>query len=513
MLPTSMTKRPIFFGYVFALLVCLAAAFIAYPLRGVIDQPNIVMLFLLAVVIVAVRHGRAPSAFAAVVSVGVFDYFFVDPQFSFAVSDAQYLVTFGVMLVVALVIGHLTSRLQQEAERASTRERITRTLLRIARDISGALTREQVAEIADGFLLKALDASASIYVPADDGSLRAVAPNSEDPGGFEASDLVRAFNEGEILGPLASRTRGMPVILLPLAAPMRTRGVLAVRLQAASLSSEARQLLETVASLIAIVLERLHYVEVAQAALLRVESERLRNSLLSAVSHDLRTPLTALVGLTDALVLTGEAVPPSKREVVESIREEALRMHGLVCNLLDMAKLQAGSVHLRRQWQPIEEVIGTSLRQLSSRLRDRAVRTEVAQDVPFLEFDAVLIERVLCNLLENAIAHAPSCTEVLVTARRTGRDAEIAVSDNGPGVRADRAKVISEKLASAKCESPTAGAGLGLNICRAIVEAHGGKIWVEGRPGGGTRVAFSLPIGKAPVLDRALIEQLEERLL
>jgi two-component system sensor histidine kinase KdpD len=300
----------------------------------------------------------------------------------------------------------------------------------------------------------------------------------------------------------------MPILFLPLSAPMRVRGVMTVTLGKSPLLPEQRQLLETVASLVAIVIERLHYVEVAQEALVRVESERLRNALLSAISHDLRTPLTALVGLSDSLAMTGEGLPQNKREAAEAIRDEALRMSRLVSNLLDMARLQAGAVRLRKEWQPLEEIVGSSLKHVEALLQGRSVRIDLMHDLPLLEFDAVLIERVLCNLLENAAKFAPS-GEVGIGARRHDGVVEISVTDSGPGVAPGSEVAIFEKFMRGQPESANAGVGLGLAICRSIVEAHGGRIWAENRSEGGARFAFTLPVGEPPVVDDALIERIE----
>jgi len=496
--------------FAWATAACLGTTLLASPLHDRLDLANIVMLFLLTVVWVAVRLGRDPAVFAAFLSVASFDFVFVPPRFSFTVNDAQYLLTFAVMLIVALVIGQLTARLGPEARLAARREQQTHALYEMARGLSGALAAEQVVEIAGGFVEKSLPARTAVYLPDDAGALKALAGPAGGSAALDASLARVAFEKGQSIG-LSRTAGGQMALYLPLKAAMRIRGVLALALadHADDLTEEQRRILDAVASLVAIACERLHFVAVAQDALLHVESERLRNSLLSAISHDLRTPLTALVGLSDALVLTGDALPASKRETAEAIRDEALRMNSLVGNLLDMARLQAGSVRLRKEWQPVEEVVGSSLKHMESRLQHHRIRTGLAPGLPLLEFDAVLIERVLCNLIDNAVKYAPPGSEVAMEARTCEAGVEISVSDNGPGLAPGSEAAIFEKFMRGQPESATPGVGLGLAICRAIVEAHGGRIHAENRAGGGARFAFTLPVGEAPAVDDALIARLE----
>jgi two-component system sensor histidine kinase KdpD len=269
-------------------------------------------------------------------------------------------------------------------------------------------------------------------------------------------------------------------------------------------------LLETVASLLAIVIERLHFVDVARDALVDVESERLRNSLLSAISHDLRTPLTVLVGLADSLTRSRPALPAAQAEAAAAIRDQSLRMSSLVHNLLDMARLQAGKVRLRKEWQPLEEVIGSSLQGLDARLAKRVVTTRLAPDLPLLEFDAVLIERVLTNLLENAIKYAPGSAVVIEANRRNG-DVAVTVADDGPGIPAGSEETIFKMFERGRHESHLAGVGLGLAISRAIVEAHGGRLWAGNRPQGGALFTFTLRAGTPPSIDQALLERIAKR--
>jgi two-component system sensor histidine kinase KdpD len=487
-------------GYAAAVAACVLTALLATPLLPLLELTNIVMLFLLAVVGVGLRYGRGPAVLAAFVGVAVFDFFFVPPRFSFAVSDVQYLVTFAVMFVVALVVGQLTAGLRVQAEAATRREHRMRSLYEMSRDLSSTLLPEQVAEIGARFLRSEFGAKSVLLAADDDNRLQPL------PGGTAAVDAgvaQWAFDRGEIAGLGTDTLPASQCLVLPLKAPMRVRGVLAIEPpDRRLLAPEQRRLLETCASLLAISLERIHYIDVAQKSTLQIESERLRNSLLSAISHDLRTPLAALVGLADTLTMTLPDAEAQQREIALAMRQSALRMNALVNNLLDMARLEAGAVQLRRAWQPLEEVVGSALAACGEGLKGRAVQVRLAEDLPLLELDAVLMERVFVNLLENAAKYTPPGSAIEIGARRAGDSVVVSVDDHGGGLPAGREEALFEKFERGSRESATPGVGLGLAIARAIVHAHGGSVRGENRTEGGrvagARFRVTLPVGAPP---------------
>ncbi|MBC7735170.1 MAG: two-component system sensor histidine kinase KdbD, partial [Bacteriovorax sp.] len=491
-------------GYVWALGSSAAVALLATPLQPFFDLANIVMLFLLAVVGVAVRFGRRPALASAVINVLVFDFFFVAPRFSFAVSDAQYLLTFAVMMAVGLIVGQLTASLRYQARVAGDREDRARRLYRLARELGKALTKEQVAEIGDRSIEAAFRAKASVLLANEHDRL---VPASEGVGGSPALDIGLAQWAFDHAASAGSGTDTLPAsrqLYVPLAAPMRTRGVIAVEPANPRLLMipEQRQLLDTYAALVAIAIERVHFVTVAQETLVAMESERLRNSLLATVSHDLRTPLTALVGtaetLTNALAREGSPHAADAR----LITEQAHRTAQLVNNLLDMARLQAGAVTLRRDWQSLEELAGSALRSVESVLGAHPVRIELPDDLPLLNADGVLIERVLANLVENAAKYTPAGSTITLSARREGTQIVIDVSDDGPGLPPGDVETLFRKFSRGDKESSTPGVGLGLAICRAIVQAHGGQISGFNRtpPAQGAVLRFTLPHREMPAM-------------
>lgn len=484
--------------YGYAAAACLLTALVAAPLRHHFDLANIVMLFLLAVVVSGVKWGRGPAVSAAFLSVALFDFLFVPPRLSFAVTDVQYLLTFAVMLIVALVTGQLAGGARFQARVAARREERARALYEFARELSGALLPEQVTDISDAALRRTFGSDVRIVLPdADD---RLVVDDADAPFPIDAGIAQWAFDKAQAAGAGTDTLPGTDVLYVPLRAPMRTRGVLAIRAHREQLLllPEQRQLLDTFATLTAIALERVHYIEVAQQALIQIESERLRNSLLAALSHDLRTPLAALVGLADVLQRQGETLPAATRELATAIRDSAMNMSALVNNMLDMARLQSGQVKLRLEWQPLEEVVGSALRETARLLADHHIEIAMPSDLPFARFDAALVERVLVNLLENAAKYTPRGATVRIAAEVAGNALTVTVSDDGPGVPAGQEEAIFEQFVRGEKESATPGVGLGLAICRAIVTAHRGHIVAANPPGGGARFTFTLPLEAMP---------------
>ncbi|MGJ7583456.1 DUF4118 domain-containing protein, partial [Variovorax sp. RHLX14] len=347
-------KAPTYWpAYAWAAATSIALTLICTPLAHVLELSNIVMLFLLGVVGVAMRFGRGPAALAALLNVAAFDYFFVPPRLSFAVSDVQYVLTFAIMLGVGLLVGQLTAGLRFAAGVSASRERRARSLFELTRELSAALESSQVVTLGTAAvrghfggdaLVLVTDASDQLMLPAD------------PPKGFDPQVADWAFRHAQPAGLATATLAAQAWHYVPLQAPMRVRGVLALSPAQPRwlLIPEQAQQLDTLARQIAIALERVHYVEVAQQAVVEMESERLRNALLGAISHDVRTPLTALIALAESL----QTLPPEEHgNTARAIVAQAHELHALVNNLLDMARLESGiaggAVNLRRDWQSV----------------------------------------------------------------------------------------------------------------------------------------------------------------
>jgi two-component system sensor histidine kinase KdpD len=487
-----------------AVLSSLGMALAATPTVGYLDLANIAMLFLLVVLLVAVRLGRGPSVTATCVSVACFDFFFVPPRFTFAISDVQYLVAFGVMLADGLITGHLTAGLRFQAHVAARRESRTRALYEFARALSGVLQTEQIQEATRDAIGRAFGARTVLLLPDTDGRVGVTGDDGANDANMALDTGIAqwAYDNGAAAGVGTDTLPGSPLFYMPLVAPMRTRGVLAIEATTPDwlTAPEQRRQLDTFAALAAIALERVHYIEVAQDALVNIESERLRNSLLAALSHDLRTPLTSLMAQAETLADSAPPLAPNQRAMADALREETVRMGRLVTNLLDMARIESGDVKLRLQWQPVEEVIGSALAASRAALAGHVVETHVPADLPLVQYDAVLVERVLSNLLENAGKYTQRGSTIGVSAALHGQWLEVAVTDDGPGLPPGQEDAVFEKFTRGERESAKPGVGLGLAICRAIVGAHGGAIRAANRPEGGAVFTFTLPLGTPPAL-------------
>jgi two-component system, OmpR family, sensor histidine kinase KdpD len=453
---------------------------------------DIVMMYLLGVVILAMRFGYAPSLLGAVLSVGAVDYFFTAPYLSFAVEDKSYILTLVIMLFVAFVISNLMERIRRAAADATQREDRTAKLYAMSQELSIAPTGGEIIGVAQRHLREAFANEVSVLLPAAEGGLYcASAPEpTRDP---DAATMARANDvfarDGrEEEGPSGDH-------IFPLRGSTGTLGVLVARPSTTadrSGKAPSGELLGAFVSQIALAIERAQLADGAQRAQIEVQRERLRNALLSSVSHDLRTPLAVVMGAVTALLDSGEELPASRRrEYLETISDEAIRLNRLVRNLLDMTALEAGALRIRKSWQPIEEVVGVALNRLDRQLENRPVEVAISPDASMVPFDATLLEHVLLNLVENAVKYAPGSSPIEIHARAIQSGVEVEVADRGPGVPSGQEEQVFEKFHRATRQA--GGMGLGLAICRGIVAVHGGRIWCESRSGGGAAFRFVLP--------------------
>ncbi|MDE1182763.1 DUF4118 domain-containing protein [Paraburkholderia sp.] len=522
-------------AYGWALAICIGITALAAQLIERLDLANLVMLYLLGVVFTAAKLGRGPGVLLSFVSVAAFDFFFVPPRMSLSVSDTQYLLTFFGMLLTSLVISHLTSSLRREASVARRRERRTGAMYAMARELAAALTTEQIVAIGSRHVSEVFGARVAMLLPdsADQVKQKIEDPDASitlDGDALDADVGQWVYDQQKPAGRGTDTLPAAAALYLPLKAPMRTRGVLAVLLRDARELDvpEQQRMLDAFAAQIALALERVHYVEIARDALVNMESERLRNSLLSAISHDLRTPLTTIVGFSSMLAKArgdassgapNAANAPNEGELVDAIHEEALRMTGIVTNLLDMARLQAGGLQLNRQWTLLEETVGAALRACRRVLARHPVRVALPVDLPLLRLDAVLMERLFSNLFENAAKYTAPDTPLTIAAQAMHEDGNpfvrVTLDDSGPGLPSGMEARVFDKFTRGEKESALPGIGLGLAICRAIVTAHGGTIGAANRLAAdgrieGARFWFTVPVETPPPVPELLDETLPE---
>jgi two-component system sensor histidine kinase KdpD len=475
--------------------LCTGVAAAMYPH---FDLSNLVMIYLLGVTVAGLRLGRGPSALTAVLNVAAFDFFFVPPRFSFAVSDVQYLVTFGAMVTIALVIATLTASVRQQTRVAGARERRTALLYAMSRELSVTRGITNMAQVAVRHVAEVFRCQATVLLPDVDGKLHYPAQTPLEAS-FRGADLAVAqwvADHGRRAGLGSDTLPAARGLYVPLGDERRTVGVLAVLPDNARrvLLPEQGHLLETFAGQVALALERAQLAEVAVQSSLAAERETLRNTLLSSISHDLRTPLAVMAGAGSALAQHGTTLDEATRvELARSIETTAREMSELVSNVLDLVRLESGQVALRRDWQTLDDLLGTALSRYQERLAAHRVETRLPPDLPPVWVDATLIVQLLANLFDNVAKYTPPGTRVSVSAVPAGDFIQVSIEDDGPGLPAGDPARLFEKFQRGSGEGAVVGVGLGLAIAQAIVRAHGGEIEAQRREGGGARFVFTLP--------------------
>ncbi len=493
----SVPSRPS--DYAWSLAIVALSTAVSGAMWPFFHVTDLLMVYLLGVVLAATRLGRGPSALASVLSVAAVDFCFVPPYFTFAVTDKQYGITFGVMLVVALLISDLATRVREQAEMARLRERRTAVLYAASRDLAATPAGDEIARASARHVSDAVSASAAIVVARPDGALVPISSRDEGFGLPPRDEAVARWvlEHGRKAGRGTDTLPGADALFLPL---LGTRGAVAVLGARApsegEFTTEQFQILEALASQTAAALERAQLAEAAQKARVDVETERLRNALLSSVSHDLRTPLATITGAASSLMEEPSVSEATRRELTTAIFEEGDRLNRLVGNLLDMTRLESGAIRVRRDWESIEEIVGAALTRVETRLRGRRIETAIPDDLPLVSIDGILIEQVLVNLLENAAKHTPPEAPIEVSVWLADGVLSVTVADRGPGLAPGAEARVFEKFY--RTESGAGGVGLGLTICRGIVTAHGGQIATRNREGGGAAFSFTLPIEGTP---------------
>jgi two-component system sensor histidine kinase KdpD len=493
-------------GYAAAAAICGTTTALAWLLFGRFDATNLVMVYLVGVLFVAYRFGRGPAVAASVLSVALFDFLFVAPYYSFAVSDTQYLLTFAVMLLVGLMISNLTASIRLQARVAQYRQARTESLYTMTRELSRAGALDDVVMIAVQHVARVFEAQAVVLIPNAAGTI-AYPQAVGIYGSYHGADLgiARWVFANRVAAGLGTNTLpGAEALYLPLAAAHKLVGVLAVlpARRERLLIPEQRHLLETFTGQVAAAAERVLLAADAAKLARQAETESLRNSLLNAISHDLRTPLAVLVGASSSLITdTGRLSDAARTELAATVHDEATRMTTLVNNLLDMARLESGAIALAREWTPLEEIVGSVLGRLRETLTAHPVKVALPAELPLLHVDPVLIEQLLANLLENAAKYTPAATPIEISAQVLPGRVAVEVADRGPGIPAGEETKLFDKFYRLQREAAQSGVGLGLAICKAIVAAHGGTISAANRAGGGAVFRFELPAGEPPSME------------
>ena len=491
-------QGPSWGNYAAALGVSLACTAVAAGMYSYLALTNLVMVYLLGATIAALKLGRGPASATAVINVLAFDFFFVPPRYSFAVADIQYVVTFGVMLAVALIIATLVANVRAQTRVAGARERRTALLYAMSRELVSTRSLEDLARVAVKHVSETFASHTALLVPGPDGRMQhpESAPMTGSLRGADLSVAQWAYDNGVAAGLGTDTLPSTAVQYLPLKAGRQALGVLAVQpvQRRRILLPEQRHLLETFGAQIALALERSGLQEQAEHSRVVAETEGVRNTLLASISHDLRTPLAVITSASSALSDPSSTFDAAARRALSAqIEGKSREMAEIISNVLDLMRLESGQVSLRLESVTMEDLVNPALQRLGSRLQDHPVEVRLAPNLPPVHVDGLLVLQVFTNLLENATKYTPAGTDISIAAVVEGVFLRVDIDDTGPGLPSGDFDRLFAKFHRGRDETSVGGAGLGLAICRAIVAAHGGRIEASQRPGGGARFSFTLP--------------------
>ena len=500
--PKRLSFRP-WRHYMLSLVLVVGASLLSALVHPYISPANLAMIYLLCVVVAAIYLGRGPAIVASFTGVLALDFFFVPPAFTLAVADTEYVLTFLGLLGVGLVISNLAAQVRNQVENAQRREVETATLYALSRDLSAAEGLEAIVQAIVGNVGQTFDRQVAVLLSAsgsgvDLGAQRQSADFARDPSQVEVARWV--FRHERSAGRGTDTFAESPAYYLPLKTARGMIGVLGARPMQPGrlLSPEQRRLLEALANQAALAIERAQLAEAAQHAQLLAATEKLQSALLNSVSHDLRTPLVSITGVLSSLEDEEAPLEPQiRRALIGTAREEAERLNRLVGNLLNMTRIEAGAVRITWELEDVQDVIGSALEQLKSRVEGRQIRVEVPPDLPFVPMDFVLIVQVLVNVVDNALKYSPPDKPIEIRAWTAEGQVAIQVADRGIGIPSEDLDRVFDKFYRVQRPDNVTGTGLGLSISKGLVEAHGGRIWAENRSGGGTVFTLTLPAERA----------------
>ena len=483
-------------NYLTSLLLVAGATLASVVALRFLTPTHVIMFYLLTVVVASLRLGFRPALLTALLGVLAFDFFCIPPYYSFAVADTKDLITFAGLFTVGAVISTLVDRARSQTETIRTREVQTTNLYALSRRLASAVGLQDILNTVIRHVSEALPGQVAIFIPEGESLTLAASSPKISLGEKEKSVALWAFRNGQMAGRGTETLSSSEFLYLPLQTGARAVGVMGIKMEPAGeeLAPERRRLLEAFSNQAALAIERAYLAQEAERAQLLRATERLERSLLNSISHDLRTPLSSIMGTLSSLRDEGN-VPgdESRRELIDLALEEAERMNRFVGNLLDITRLEAGVLKVKKELYDLQDLLGSCLASLESRLTGRKTRIQIPPDLPLIPMDSVLMAQVLVNLMENALKYSPPDGIIEVTGRRGENCVKIEVADQGPGVPQEHLGRIFNKFFRFKRTEEVGGTGLGLAISKGIVEAHEGMIWAENRPEGGFKIVFTLP--------------------
>jgi two-component system, OmpR family, sensor histidine kinase KdpD len=470
-----------------------------------LEPTNLVMVYLLAVVLSAVYLGRGPAIVTSIASVLAFDFFFINPIFTFTVNDTQYILTFIGLLVVGIIISTSAALLRDQVITMRGKEFQTQSLFNLSRELTGALSLNQVLEIAIRSITTIFIRESVILLPENGNLVSRLASGNFVIDDNEFAVAEWSFKHAQPAGCGTDTLPASKIRFVPLFIAFRPVGVMGINLSGSEsfLTNDQRMLLDGLANLIAQAIERVNLVNAATQSEMLRNTEKLQSALLNSISHELRTPLASITGVLTSLGESERSHQPSRKldpetrvELLDSATDQARQLNRLVENLLNMTRLESGSVHLNLELCDLQDLIGSVLQQFTTRLKEHSLQVEIPDGLPLVQCDAILIAQVITNLLDNACKYSPAGSQITLGVQSQPEAIEIFIRDSGIGLPEEELKKVFLKFYRSSHHKNTTGTGLGLSICKGIVEAHNGWITVVNNPDHGLTFRFSLPLNK-----------------
>ena len=468
-----------------AVVLALGFALVLQPFIGIESSD---LVFLVAVIGIAYKYGLWPSMAAAVYSMICYQFFLLEPLYQTSLTDVKNFAALGFFFFTAFVVSNLTAKARAQAQTARNRASTTEALYAFSKKLAGIVSLDDLLWAAAYQIAHSLKTDVVIVLPDNNGALsvRAGFPPEDDLDQAELGAAKWSFENNRAAGRGSDTLPGARRLFIPLRTAAGAIGVVGLargQRPEMLLTSDERRLLDALMDQSAVALERVRLAGQINEARLAAESERLRAALLTSLSHDLKTPLASILGSVTSLKEYRDLLDnPAREELVATIQEEAERLSRFVANLLDMTKIESGSIELDRERTHVDEVVATALQRVSGMVSSHRIEVDLEANLPMLDLDVMLFEQVLVNLLDNAAKYAPPGSEIRIRARRTKGAVAIEVLDEGPGIPEDRLERVFEKFHRVKQgDRQRAGTGLGLAICRGFVTAIGGKIVAANR--------------------------------
>jgi two-component system, OmpR family, sensor histidine kinase KdpD len=486
--------------YLMSVLMMTALTISLTPIESFLGPVNISMLYLLPVLLISARWGKLPAIVTAGMGVVIFDYLFVPPLYTFTVIDFRYVISFAILMIVGFVTGTLSARLKDQINYSRQREQQISALYSLSRDLTAVDKLEKILDSIARKIADTLDGQVVLLLPDEKNSLFLSQSSNSDHFMTENEMAVArwVYERGLKAGQGTETLGSSKALYLPLITEQGTQGVLGIcfNYREGPVNPEQIRFLDAFAGLAALAINRIKLTDEARRAHALTESERLRTALFNSLSHDLRTPLSSIIGAATGLMEDHDAVysQDARQDLLQTILHGAERMNRFVNNLLDMARLESGMLKLNKDWCDIQDIIGVAINRLDIVLAKRLLDIQIPAGLPLVQADYILIEQVLVNLLDNAVKYSESESKISITVSQAEKKLEITVANRGTCIpEADLSKVF-DKFYRLSSPLQVSGTGLGLSICKGIIEAHNGEIWAVNNELGGVTIIFSLPL-------------------